>query len=851
MVRWRLQSLAKMLWVNLLLFELCYSNAITAVSKKHPTKTSENPIVLELKPPPNGPKKTQIIHGLHRSSQSRNERPFSFDLFLEKEESKRLLGIDVNLFYVRDGVTNEYALRFPVPVPGNMSELEFSWKNLRPQHQTLNYKIEIQLDNPHAMFQPTLNIPSKVPDHAESFVVRLHCTGRSNAEVRVTILVDISRANEAKLGDKDDVKEASQQIKLQRKKVCLQDEKSVTTTARAVIDGIDGEVEASDEDEGDEEELEENSVILVGDSASDKEASRRKKNSANSVTMISDEALAPGNDWGNAWGANGWPVLLVAGAGAVATGAALASLLATAVCFMRNQKNKRQNASTTLTSSSKPAGQQVIQAAAEKYCREWVAASTLNGSIYGHGIGQGTEVTSMLTTATPSMHIDRTLNHRLIRLGSPVASTIASYSSFRKARHLEVPPSPAPPPTMGGLNQLTLKCMGTLNSSAGQYSTIQDLSRSRSSLLSEQLAELAIDMRYLSLVKLLSEGSFGRVYHAVLNDPSCPPQEAPSQAHSVLVKTVTNQATSEQVEQFMQEGMMLFGMNHANVMQVVGTCLDLASQPALIYPAMGEGNLKQFLRQNALLQTDCGKNRISPQDLVDMGVQVAEGLMYLHRRFFLHKDVATRNCMLDERLHVKLGDNSLSRDLFPDDYHCLGDGEHRPVAWLAIESLQNREFTPASDLWMFGVTIWELLTLGQQPFPDVDPADMGVHLRSGHRLPQPSNAPDEMYSLMCRCWCLCPGDRVTLQQATRTLADFHLRFDSSSSGDSRDEVTGSREALTSSRRPNQQHSLQPHMQNLSARQATSTVGSTSSFKPNAAPAVYRDDEVIYANDVLP
>lgn len=70
-------------------------------------------------------------------------------------------GIDVNLFYVRDGVTNEYALRFPVPVPGNMSELEFSWKNLRPQHQTLNYKIEIQLDNPHAMFQPTLNIPSK------------------------------------------------------------------------------------------------------------------------------------------------------------------------------------------------------------------------------------------------------------------------------------------------------------------------------------------------------------------------------------------------------------------------------------------------------------------------------------------------------------------------------------------------------------------------------------------------------------------------------------------------------------------------------------------------------------------
>ncbi|OQR76714.1 tyrosine-protein kinase RYK-like [Tropilaelaps mercedesae] len=767
-------------------------------------------------------------------------------------------GIDVDLYYVRDGITNEYALRFPVPVPGNMSQLEFSWQNLRPQHQMLNYRIDIQLDNPHAMFQPTLDVPTKgeVPDRPESFVVRLRCTGRSSAEVRVTILVDITQVKEGKHIEEDDNKEKSgQQVKIQRKKVCLKDEKALTTTTTlasvVAVERDNEDIDESDEDQddGDDDEVERNRVDIIGDTSNDKETSRRKKNSANSATMISDEALGPANDWGNAWGANGWPVLLVAGVGAVVTGAALASLLATAVCFMRNQKSKRQNTSTTLTSSSKPAGQLVIQAAAEKYCREWVAASTLNGSIYGHGVGQ-TEVTSMLTMPTPQMHTTRNLSHRLMRVASPVASTIASYSSFRKANQSEVPPSPAPPAAINGLNHLTLKSMGTLNSSAGQYSTIQDLSRSRSSLLSEQLAELAINSRFLSLVKLLSEGTFARVYHAVLNDGSCSPREVQSQTQSVLVKTVTNQATSEQIEHFMQEGMMLFGMNHANVLQVVGTCLDLASQPALIYPAMSEGNLKQFLRRSTLSVTDCEKNRLSRQDLVDIGVQIAEGLMYLHRRFFLHKDVATRNCMLDDRLHVKLADSALSRDLFPADYHNLGDGEHRPIAWFAIESLHNREFTPASDLWMFGVTLWELLTLGEQPFTDVDPADMDVHLRSGHRLPRPSNASDEMYSLMCRCWCLCPGDRVTLPQATRTLADLYSRFDSDSSTVSRADVTGSREALTPSRRLHiQAHSIQ-HVQTASPRQQTNTVGSTSSFKPTGVPAVYRDDEVIYANDVL-
>lgn len=102
-------------------------------------------------------------------------------------------------------------------------------------------------------------------------------------------------------------------------------------------------------------------------------------------------------------------------------------------------------------------------------------------------------------------------------------------------------------------------------------------------------------------------------------------------------------------------------------------------------------------------------------------------------------------CSVDDRLHVKLADSALSRDLFPDDYHCLGDGENRPVKWLALESLLLGEFSTASDLWMYGVALWELMTLGQQPYIELDPFEVAAHLSRGYRLGQPVNCPDPLY----------------------------------------------------------------------------------------------------------
>lgn len=74
---------------------------------------------------------------------------------------------------------------------------------------------------------------------------------------------------------------------------------------------------------------------------------------------------------------------------------------------------------------------------------------------------------------------------------------------------------------------------------------------------------------------------------------------------------------------------------------------------------------------------------------------------------------------IDDQLHVRLADNSLCRDLFPSDYYCLGDSENRPIKWLALEALQNKHFSEASDTWAFGVLMWELCTLARQPYAEV------------------------------------------------------------------------------------------------------------------------------------
>ena len=117
---------------------------------------------------------------------------------------------------------------------------------------------------------------------------------------------------------------------------------------------------------------------------------------------------------------------------------------------------------------------------------------------------------------------------------------------------------------------------------------------------------------------------------------------------------------------------------------------------------------------------------------------------------------------------MQLADAALSRDLFPGDYHCLGDNENRPIKWMPVEAIQ-KSYSKASDIWSFGVFLWELMTKAQQPFSDVDPFEMESYLNEGYRLHQPMNCPDQLYSVLAACWGTRPHERASLQSLHTTL----------------------------------------------------------------------------------
>uniref|UniRef100_A0A8K9WLK5 Tyrosine-protein kinase RYK n=1 Tax=Oncorhynchus mykiss TaxID=8022 RepID=A0A8K9WLK5_ONCMY len=282
-----------------------------------------------------------------------------------------------------------------------------------------------------------------------------------------------------------------------------------------------------------------------------------------------------------------------------------------------------------------------------------------------------------------------------------------------------------------------------------------------------KVKDISISRLRVTLRDVLHEGTFGRIFHGVLLD-----EKDPAKEKQCFVKTVKDHASEVQVTMMLTESCKLRGLHHRNLLPICHVCTEEGEKPMVLLPYMDWGNLKLFLRQCKLAEAN-NPQAISQQDLVHMAIQIACGMSYLSRREVIHKDLASRNCVIDDSMQVKICDNALSRDLFPMDYHCLGDNENRPVRWMALESLLNHDFSSASDVWAFGVTLWELMTLGQTPYIDIDPFEMAAYLKDGYRIAQPINCPDELFAVMACCWALDPEERPKFQQLVQCLTEFH------------------------------------------------------------------------------
>ncbi|XP_017551859.1 fibroblast growth factor receptor 1-A isoform X1 [Pygocentrus nattereri] len=277
----------------------------------------------------------------------------------------------------------------------------------------------------------------------------------------------------------------------------------------------------------------------------------------------------------------------------------------------------------------------------------------------------------------------------------------------------------------------------------------------------------------LVLGKPLGEGCFGQV---VMGEVLGMDKDKPNRITKVAVKMLKSDATEKDLSDLISEmEMMKIIGKHKNIINLLGACTQDGPLYVIVEFA-SKGNLREYLRARRPPGMEYCYNpdqvpveNMSIKDLVSCAYQVARGMEYLASKKCIHRDLAARNVLVTEDNVMKIADFGLARDIHHIDYYKKTTNGRLPVKWMAPEALFDRIYTHQSDVWSFGVLLWEIFTLGGSPYPGVPVEELFKLLKEGHRMDRPSTCTHELYMMMRDCWHAVPSQRPTFKQLVEDL----------------------------------------------------------------------------------
>ncbi|XP_029995808.1 receptor tyrosine-protein kinase erbB-3b [Sphaeramia orbicularis] len=252
----------------------------------------------------------------------------------------------------------------------------------------------------------------------------------------------------------------------------------------------------------------------------------------------------------------------------------------------------------------------------------------------------------------------------------------------------------------------------------------------------------------LKKIKALGSGVFGTVHKGFWTP------EGETVKIPVAIKTIQDSSGRQSFTEITDHMLSMGGLDHPYIVRLLGICPGVSLQ--LVTQLSSQGSLLDHIRQH--------KNHLDPQRLLNWCVQIAKGMYYLEEHCMVHRNLAARNILLKNDYQVQISDYGVADLLYPDDKKYVYTDTKTPIKWMALESILFRRYSHQSDVWSYGVTVWEMMSFGAEPYASVPPQEVPSLLEKGERLSQPHICTIDVYMVMVKCWMIDENIRPTFKE---------------------------------------------------------------------------------------